>query len=340
MKVQTKNTTFLLLLMIALVWTGLALAKGPSIRVNEAIPSEAVQGQQDYKVKIRGKGFGHGATVRFLVADSEDDDQIVVEEGSVVYDDETGDLDMVIDVKSGATISYYDIEVLMSGRRGGKGTDLFRVQSQTSGNDNLTAKFCLTMDPLNPGFSSDGKEYCDSKKDHVGVATGAGPGFRFDSNLTNKAPKRTVSVNFPGDEVRVYDDGGQYLSTLFTMDYEIDLRFNQKNGGLDLGSLENPGDVGFVPIDIDLRSLDGIDHIGMSYSVDTVPFSHGYLTGQTCTVNNTLMARVERISTTEWTIESNPLNSNTCLWDMNSDLLSQQEGTVVQMPFRFTIKIK
>ena len=338
MKKLLRNTGFLLLLTALLALPGLVLAKGPPIRVEQAIPGEAIQGQQNYQVKIKGRGFDNGATVRFLVAGTEDDAQIHVT--SVVYDAATGDLDTVINVNDLATVSYYDIEVELSGTRGGKGTDLFKVQSKSGANDNLVAEFCLNMDNLTPGFGSDGNDYCHSKKEHVIVRTGSGPGFRFDSNSTKKAPKRTVSVNFPGTlgEVRVYDDTGNFLNTFLSMGYEIDLRFNQKNGGLDLGSL-SPGDEGFVPIDVNLESADGMDSIGISYSVDTVPFSHGYLTEQTCTGNNTLEARVKRDSDTVWVIESNPLNSNACLWDMNSDLLLQQQGTVVNMPFKFTITI-
>lgn len=337
MKKLLKNTVTLLLLNVLLMLPGLVLAKGgPPVRVEQAIPGEGFQGE-DLLVKIKGKGFESGASVRFLVADTEDDTQIEVKD--VLYDPATGDLDTTITVTAEATVAYYDIDVRLSGNRGGKGTDLFKVQSRSGGNDNLVAQFCLNMDELVPGFGSDGNEYCDSKREKVMVATGSGPGFRFDSNSTNKAPNRTVNVNFPGGAVVVRDDSNNYLSTMFSTNYEINLRFNQKNGGLDLGALANPGGVGYVPIDLNLNSVDGIDHIGMSYSVDTVPFSHGYLTGQTCTSNNTALARVERISATAWTIESDRDNSNACLWDMNSDLLLQQGGTVVSMPFKFTITI-
>jgi hypothetical protein len=339
MKTLLKNTGFLLLLTALLALPGLVLAKGPPIKVERAIPGEVIQGQQNYQVKIKGSGFAQGATVRFLVAGTEDGDQIKVT--SVVYDDATGDLDTIINVNDLATVSYYDIEVSLAGRRGGKGTDLFKVQSKSGGNDNLVAEFCLDMNDLTPGFGSDGNEYCHSKKEHVIVRTGAGPGFRFDSNSTKKAPKRTVSVSFPGilGEVDIYDDNNNFLTTFLSMGYEIDLRFNQKNGGLDLGSL-NPGNHGFVPVDVSLESADGMDSIGISYSVDTVPFSHGHLAEQTCTGKNTLEARVERISSTSWVVESNPLNSNACLWDMNSDLLLQQKGTVVNLPFRLKITTK
>jgi hypothetical protein len=338
MKTLLKNIGYLSLLTALLTLPASVLAKGPPIRVEQAVPGEAIQGEKNYPVTIKGRGFESGATVRFFVTDTEDDTQITVT--SVVYDAETGDLNTVIDVDDLATVSYYDIEVELSGNRGGKGTDLFKVQSQSGGNDNLVAEFCLDMNNLTPGFGSDGNEYCHSKKEHVIVRTGSGPGFRFDSNSTNKAPKRVVNVNFPGtsEEVKVYDDENNFLKTFFSTTYEIDLRFNQKNGGLDLGSL-NPGEEGFVPIDINLKSVDGMDRIGISYSVNTVPFSHGYLTGQTCTSTNTLEARVYRESDIKWLIESNPENSNACLWDMNSDLLKQQKGTVVKLPFRFTITI-
>ncbi len=74
---RTKFTAFLLLLTISLVWFDIVAAKGPPIRVTEAIPSEAEQGRQNLPVKIKGKGFGPGSTVRFLLPDG-DDSQIEV----------------------------------------------------------------------------------------------------------------------------------------------------------------------------------------------------------------------------------------------------------------------
>ena len=54
---RTKITTLLLLIAISLAWLEVVAAKGPPIRVTEAIPSEAEQGQQGLLVKIKGKGF-------------------------------------------------------------------------------------------------------------------------------------------------------------------------------------------------------------------------------------------------------------------------------------------
>jgi Ca2+-binding RTX toxin-like protein len=122
---RTKITALLLLITISLAWLEVVAAKGPPIRVTEAIPSEAEQGQQGWSVKIKGNGFDAGSTVRFLVAGTNDDAQIDVP--VVLFDAVTGDLDTIINVDDLATVSDYDIEVITRGGRGGKGTGLFKV---------------------------------------------------------------------------------------------------------------------------------------------------------------------------------------------------------------------
>jgi len=340
MKIHLKNTAFLLLLAAILALPGLVVAKGPPIRVEQAIPGEAVQGQRNLGVKIKGKGFGSDATVRFLVAGTDDDAQIDVT--SVVYDTATGDLDTIINVNETAIISGYDIEVQRSGGRGGKGTDLFRVQSQTGGgHSTLSAEFCLTMNDMDPGLGSDGKgEYCHSKKDRIIAGTGAGAGFRFDTNISRQPPRRTVSVKFPPTPDKLYDDSGNFLTDLLSTGYEIDLRFNKTHGGLDLGTLNENNSVGYVPIDVWLVSSDGFDSLAMAYGGENInPLAdHGYLKGNLCVHNYTEDAKVTWISDEVWTVETNPTDADACLWDKNSDLRIQ-EGTVVNMPFKFTITI-
>jgi hypothetical protein len=119
---RTKITTLLLLLAISVAWLDVVVAKGPPVKVEQATPNEAEQGQQILAVKIKGSGFKAGDTVHFLVTGTEDDAQIDV--SVAIFDAETGDLNTTINVSETATISGYDIEVRSSGGRGGKGTGL------------------------------------------------------------------------------------------------------------------------------------------------------------------------------------------------------------------------
>jgi len=326
-------------LTLCLLLTGTVEANGPPIRVEQAIPSVAEQGQQQLHVKIRGKGFKPGDLVRFLVADTDNDEEINVL--TVTYDESTGDLDTVITVDEDAEISNYDIEVYRSGR-GGKGTDLFSVLEQNtgSGNSSLSAEFCLYLTNLVPGLAPDDTDvYCDNKRQKVKVATGSGPGFRFDTNTSKNSPKRTVTLNVSGGGVDIYDNANNYLNTLFTGDYDIGLRFNKTNGGLDLGAM-NINEVGYVPVDIQVTSPDGSNSYGLAFGENSKPFSHGDLTDNPCVRNNTLDARVERMSASMWSIESNRNNDKACLWNNPTAGLADQEGTVVKMPFHFVIEIK
>jgi hypothetical protein len=196
----------------------------------------------------------------------------------------------------------------------------------------LSAKFCLLLadfaDP-GPGLGPDTQgTYCDSKKDKVIVSTGSNPGFRFDSNSSNNEPNRTVLATIPG---------------FGTAEYEVDLRFNQKNGGLDLGAMQKVSEPNapdyYVPVNVNLDSPDGLVSLGLAYSQDADPLGGGYLAGDTCVRNNTLDAKVTRIADGRWTVESNPDNHNACLWD-KATLDQGTPGTPVEFRFHFEIWIK
>jgi len=333
-----------LVLVANLFGSGPVAAGGPPPKVQSAIPNEAEQGQDGFPVKIKGQNFGTGAWVRFLVAGSDDDTQIDVV--SVSYDPDTGDLDTVIDVKDTAILSSYDIEVYSGGRRG-KGTDLFKVLEKGSSggtaNSELSANFYLFLEDFTPGLSHDGQPvYEDSKKAKVKVGTGSGPGFRFDTNTSKNSPQRTVGINFPGGSVNIKDNDGVVIDTLYSAQYNIDLRFNKTSPteGLDIGAMDI-GEVAYVPIDMSFNPLEGSNSYGLAWGVDSMPFSHGYLANNPCIANYGLNAQVERLTVGSWRIRSNPADANACLWFINHESLDgNQDGTVVSMPFDFTIEIK
>jgi len=219
----------------------------------------------------------------------------------------------------------------------------------------LSAKFCLLLEDLEPGLAPDILDdlntadiieglYCDSKQEKVLVFTGSGPGFRFDTNKSQQIPLRTVWINFPGGSVDIKDNDGIVLDTLFSDQYDIDLRFSlyDQEASLDLGAMI-VGQVDYVAIDMSFTELGGTSKYGLSWGETNTPFSHGYLVDNPCIANpaNGLKAQVERLSFGAWRIRSNPANSNACLWFINdASLDGNQDGTVVSMPFDFIITIK
>ncbi len=324
----------------------------PPIEVDAVDPPSGVQGQL-MQVKVVGNGFGAGDSVHFLIAGGKDDSQILV--GPATFIDNDPDypgfdtLTTDIEILATASVTDYDVEVRAGRGRKGKGTTLFKVQaglgSPGSGNSELMAKFCLHLTELDPGLASDGDTvYCDSKKTKVMVATGSGPGFRFATNASGNTPRRLVRINVPGGSVEIKDNDGTLLTVLSSGYYDTDLRFNKtdQDGGLDLGAML-PGETDYVPIDLSFESPDGVHRYGLAWGENSAPFSHGYLFENPCIANNGLDAQVTRDpdDSGKWRIRSNPANSEACLWLINdASLDGNQDGTVVSMPFDFTIYIK
>jgi hypothetical protein len=133
-----------LVLVTGLFFLDAYAAKPVKITVTEAIPGEALQGD-GLPVRIKGTGFGHGSTARFLVTGTQDDSQIVV--GTVTYEESSGDLIADIQVKDQALVIEYDIEVQTASGRRGKGTTMFRVRQR--GEDDP----CVAMTSYFPAFA-------------------------------------------------------------------------------------------------------------------------------------------------------------------------------------------
>lgn len=207
----------------------------------------------------------------------------------------------------------------------------------------LVAKFCLAISDQTPGLAGDGSDsddgfYCDkNKEDKLLVFTGKGPGFRFDTKQGKgkSVAARFVQINFPGGEITVNDADGNphsYASGL----YEIDFRFDLSSGGLELEALAIDGS-GEVPIGVRITTMDGFELGALGYGDAPQLFSDPTLINNQCMLNNTENAVVTQIDATSWSIESD-LNSDACLWVGHANF-NDQPGTVVDMPFFFTIGI-
>jgi hypothetical protein len=87
----------------------------------------AEQGTLNLNVKVTGKGFKSGAKAKWLVTGTTDTGGVTVNSTTFVSSTE---LSANITVADGATIANYDIQVLNSDGRGGKGTELFAVTAK------------------------------------------------------------------------------------------------------------------------------------------------------------------------------------------------------------------
>jgi Ca2+-binding RTX toxin-like protein len=128
MKTYTRQMLVLFLAAMASLFLLEAYAAKPvKITVTAAFPDSALQGDTA-EVEIDGTGFDAGSTARFIVTDTRDDTQIVVNE--VTFDTASGKLKAKIKVKDAALPVEYDIEVMTSSGRRGKGTTMFRVREK------------------------------------------------------------------------------------------------------------------------------------------------------------------------------------------------------------------
>jgi uncharacterized delta-60 repeat protein len=101
------------------------------VQVTAADPALAEQGTVNLNVKVTGKGFKNGAKAKWFVTGTTDTGGVTVNSTTFVS---TTEVTANITVADTAVISNFDIQVLNSDGRGGKGTELFKVTSKNAGN--------------------------------------------------------------------------------------------------------------------------------------------------------------------------------------------------------------
>jgi len=132
--------TLSLVLFIVLATWGIppSHAQG-QVQVTAADPFAAEQGTVNLNVKVTGKGFKNGAKAKWFVTGTTDPGGVTVNSTTFVS---SAELTANITVSDTATIANFDIQVLNSDGRGGKGTELFAVtakgQGQTSCGTDVT----------------------------------------------------------------------------------------------------------------------------------------------------------------------------------------------------------
>ncbi len=100
------------------------------IEVTSADPPSAEQGTINLNVAIKGKGFDHSAKAQFFLTGTTNPGGITVNSTKFVSRTE---LIANIDVAEDAVIDNFDIMVMASRGRTGKGTELFSVTEKTTG---------------------------------------------------------------------------------------------------------------------------------------------------------------------------------------------------------------
>ena len=131
------------LVVLALAPLGVADAQ---VKVTAATPSSTQQGTLSLDVVIAGSGFNNTAKVQFLVSGTTNPGGITVKK--VAYHN-SGEVVATIDVADTANIAKFDIVVMLSDGRKGKGTTLFAVQSKADACTGATATFVFSKGATN-----------------------------------------------------------------------------------------------------------------------------------------------------------------------------------------------
>ncbi len=152
---NTRLMTLIAFCVAGIFFSGVAQA-GP-VQVDLATPSVGEQ-TQTYDVTIDGNGFDEGSVASFLVTGSENPGGVVVTNTRFVN---RRQLVATINIAEDAELEDYDIEVVTSGGRRGKGHTLFRVVAPGgggNGGNQCDLQFSATFmpEPTYDALRSDG----------------------------------------------------------------------------------------------------------------------------------------------------------------------------------------
>ena len=145
---------FSILFLIVLGTAGVDDAQAQKIQVESATPAFAEQNTLGLDVEIAGKGFDKSAAVNFFVTGTPNPGGITVKKVKFLNPKK---LVVTIDVASNAEIDFFDIEVRSLSRGGrGKGTELFQVSAQGSG------QYCFPWPACKDGAQGPGLSTCNA----------------------------------------------------------------------------------------------------------------------------------------------------------------------------------
>jgi hypothetical protein len=202
MTLRRTAATFLILSALGFVLTdlrGLVVEAQAPVQVAAADPPAAAQGTVNLNVKITGKGFKKGAAAKFLVTGTTDTGGITVNSTSFVS---AGELTANINVTDTAAIANFDIAVLNSDGRGGKGTELFAVTAKGANKTTdigLNVRFVYCAPPGSDSASQAVYAACvqqnrvrnDVDRDYTNGSEGVGAVF----NIVSGSNDLTINLN-------------------------------------------------------------------------------------------------------------------------------------------------
>ena len=141
LKQLARSMAFLVLLAFSPIGTA-----ATPIKVTTATPASTYQGTVGLDVVVNGSGFDNTAKVQFLVSGTTNPGGVVVKK---VAFRNSGEVVATIDVADTANIANFDIVVMLSDGRKGKGTTLFAVQSKADACTGATATFVFSKGATN-----------------------------------------------------------------------------------------------------------------------------------------------------------------------------------------------
>lgn len=196
---------------------GTMVVQAQQVQVTAADPVSAEQGTINLNVKVTGKGFKNGARAKWFVTGTTDTGGVTVNSTTFVSSSE---VTANITVSDTAVIANFDIQVLNSDGRGGKGTELFRVTAKGGGNSSCP--------PMQPAPTSDTK--CYAALPGCLDATFAGVGYTHLLVGTGATSAQAVAVLVQGDGKIVIGAKPYFPATTLT-DFAV-IRLNL-DGSLD-----------------------------------------------------------------------------------------------------------
>ena len=194
----------------------LSSAQAQQVQVSAAAPASTAQGTINLNVKVTGKGFKNGANAKWFVTGTTDPGGVTVNSTTFVN---SGELTANITVADTASIANFDIQVLNSDGRGGKGTELFAVtpkgQAASCGTDvtNLSVSVYKYTDATNSATYNLWPDKTNADGSPVPYVSGKVKGQNIDAKfqVDNCTYDLTLNLNFSSRFMTYKFPGGSIL---------------------------------------------------------------------------------------------------------------------------------
>jgi hypothetical protein len=195
-------------------------AQAQQVQVTAADPSSSAQGTINLNVRVTGKGFKNGAKAKWFVTGTTDPGGVTVNSTTFVSSTE---LSANITVADTAVIANFDIQVLNSDGRGGKGTELFAVTAKgptSCGTDitNLSISIFKYTDATRTTTYNLQPDQTNADGSPVPYVSGKSKGSSIDGrlNISNCGYDLTLNLNSSNRLINLKFPQGSILGTTAT----------------------------------------------------------------------------------------------------------------------------